>query len=175
MLAPRAFCSSVLALMLPSCGPAEPVAQPLSVVQAPSREAFTRVGNALQLRCATLDCHGQVGRNLRLYGYGGLRLSVPESPIGDPTADPTTSKELDASYESLVGLEPEELSNVLAGRADPNLLSVVRKTRGIEMHKGGQLTRQGDALDRCLVLWLTGSSDTAPCEEVINAPRPAIE
>jgi hypothetical protein len=128
----------------------------------------------MQHRCATLDCHGQVGRNLRLYGFGGLRLSSPESPIGDPLVDPTTAQELDASYQSVVWLEPEVLWRVLARGESPNQLSIVRKTLGIELHKGGQLARAGDALDRCLVLWLTGKADPLPCEQVSSAPRPEV-
>jgi hypothetical protein len=126
------------------------------------------VGDALQLRCATLDCHGQVGRNLRIYGYGGLRLSATDSPIGNPT----TALEYDASYDSLVGLEPEILSAVVSGQDDPNQLSLMRKTRGIERHKGGQQAREGDALDRCLVLWLTAKYDATPCTAVVDAPSP---
>ena len=142
-----------------------------ALLSAPSRADFTDVGNAIELRCGTLDCHGQAGRNLRLYGYGGLRLSAAETPKGDPTTD----QELDACYASLVGLQPETLSDVVTGRADPNELTLVRKMRGIESHKGGQQTRQGDALDRCVVRWLTAQYDQAPCTDVINAPNPGNE
>jgi hypothetical protein len=163
-----------LGLAVSGCGSAEPEAGQLSATQLPARDQFPVVGEAMQHRCATLDCHGQVGRNLRLYGFGGLRLSSPESPIADPVADPTTAKELDASYQSVVELDPEGLWRVLTQGADPNQLSIVRKTRGIEKHKGGQLAHTGDALDRCLVLWLTGKADPVPCVQVSETPRPEV-
>jgi len=160
-----------LTLLLLGCGPSleEQTREHRVVLQAPSRDDFPAVGDALQLSCATLDCHGQVGRNLRIYGYGGLRLSATDGPAGDPT----TELEYLASYESLVSLEPETLSNVLTLQADPNQLSLVRKTRGIEHHKGGQRAQTGDSLDLCIVLWLTGKFDPNPCNDVVNAPHPS--
>ena len=162
-----------LTCMLQGCGPgvAEETQRLSNTLRAPSQAAFPDVANALQLRCATLDCHGQVGRNLRLYGYGGLRLSKTETPMGNPTTD----LEFDAAYDSLVGLEPELVSGVVALEIDPNQLTLVRKIRGIEHHKGGQLVAKGDALDRCIVLWLTDKSDPAPCNEVIDTPRPGTK
>ncbi len=161
-----------LGLWAIGCGSAEPQAGRLNETQLPDRAAFVVVATAMQRRCGTLDCHGQSGRNLRLYGLGGLRLSTPEAPIVDPVADPSTVPELDASYTSTIGLEPEALWRVLAQGADPNQLSIVRKMRGIEKHKGGQLARAGDALDRCLVSWLTDRADPTPCEQINEAPRP---
>jgi hypothetical protein len=158
-----------------ACGSAEPEPGYLTETQLPDRAQFAVVATSMQHRCATLDCHGQAGRNLRLYGLGGLRLSTPEAPIADPLADPTSVAELDASYDSTIGLEPETLWRVIAEGATPNELSIVRKMRGIEKHKGGQLSRAGDALDRCLVSWLTGHSDPAPCELVNSAPRPEFD
>ena len=162
-----------LSWLLQACSPSvdQQASSERALLSAPSRADFSDVGNALELRCGTLDCHGQAGRSLRLYGYGGLRLSAAETPNGDPTTD----QELDACYASLVGLEPETLSNVATGRADPNELTLVRKMRGSERHKGGQQARQGDALDRCVVRWLTTQYDPAPCADVINAPNPGNE
>lgn len=139
-----------------------------AVLAAPAAADFPAVSDALEVSCGTLDCHGQVGRNLRVYGYGGLRLSEPDTPAGDPTTD----LEYLSSYVSLVSLEPEILSDVATQQADPNQLSLVRKTRGIEHHKGGQRARTGDSLDRCIVLWLTGKFDPEPCADVVDAPRP---
>ncbi|MEO8884003.1 MAG: hypothetical protein ABI377_11425 [Devosia sp.] len=162
-----------LVLSLQGCGPsvAEEAARLGSSLQAPSQTAFPDVADALQKRCATLDCHGQAGRNLRLYGYGGLRLSKADTPIGIPTTD----LEYNASYDSLVGLEPEVMSEVVQLRADVNQLTMVRKIRGIEHHKGGQLVVEGNALDRCIVLWLTGKADPNPCLEIANAPLPGTQ
>jgi len=166
-------CAAALACLIEACAPSveQQTNQERSLLSAPSQADFPEVGNALELHCGTLDCHGQKGRNLRLYGYGGLRLSASQTPSGDPT----TPQEIDASYASLVGLEPETISQVVSRRLDPDQLSLVRKMRGIERHKGGQLVRQGDALDRCVVLWLTALFDPAPCADVVNAPNPGNE
>lgn len=159
---------------------------PNTTLAAPIQADFPKVGDALQLRCGTLDCHGQIGRNLRLYGFGGLRLPVQpdELKMGvkiDFANDPTREAEQKASYNSIIGLEPEALSQVSAGLADPNQLAMVRKTRGIEKHKGGKLANVGDSLDSCIVLWLTRRFDPfesnmdkkfATCVEVINATAP---
>lgn len=167
------FSAAALACALQGCGPSVDAEthELADTLRAPSEAAFPDVANALQLRCATLDCHGQVGRNLRLYGFGGLRLSKTDTPMGNPTTD----LEFDAAYDSLVGLEPEVMSSVVALKLDPNQLTLVRKIRGIEHHKGGQLVVKGDALDRCLVLWLTNKSDPAPCNEVVDAPKPGTK
>jgi len=159
-----------LAWTIQGCGPSveQQTSQERTLLDAPSRNDFPDVGNALELRCGTLDCHGQVGRNLRLYGYGGLRLSATETPNGDPTTD----QEIAACYDSVVGLEPETLSEVVTHRVDPDQLTLVRKMRGIELHKGGQQARQGDDLDRCVVLWLTAQYDPVSCADVIDAPNP---
>jgi hypothetical protein len=161
---------SGLLLLLMGCGPGleAQTHEHQSVLAAPPAADFPEVSDALEVSCGTLDCHGQVGRNLRVYGYGGLRLSAPDTPAGDPTTD----LEYLSSYVSLVSLEPETLSKVATLQADPNQLSLVRKTRGLEHHKGGQRARTGDSLDRCIVLWLTGKFDPAPCADVVNAPRP---
>ena len=162
-----------LGFYLPACGPnlEQQTAEQDVQLQAPSRNDFPPVSDALQLRCATLDCHGQVGRNLRIYGYGGLRLSATQSPLDFPTVD----AEYQASYDSVVSLEPEALSQVVTLEADPNSLSMIRKPRGLEHHKGGQEMRAGDALDRCIVLWLQNKADAAPCTEVVEARRPSTE
>jgi len=162
-----------LGFYLPACGPnlEQQTAEQDVQLQAPSRNDFPPVSDALQLRCATLDCHGQAGRNLRIYGYGGLRLSATQSPLDFPTAD----AEYVASYDSVVGLDPEALSKVVTLQADPNSLSMIRKARGIEHHKGGQQMQTGDALDRCIVLWLQNKSDANPCIDVAQAPHPTTE
>jgi len=165
--------STALTLLLVACAPSldEQAREHGTGLAAPSRDDFPGVGDALQLSCGTLDCHGQVGRNLRLYGDGGLRLAATDNPLGDATTD----LEYLASYQSLVSLEPETLSNVVTLQADPNQLSLLRKARGLEHHKGGQRTQTGDPLDRCILLWLTGKFDPNPCLDVVNATHPATQ
>jgi hypothetical protein len=137
---------------------------------APSRATFQPAADVLQASCGTLDCHGQVGRNLRLYGGRGLRLS----PQDNSADDPTTLREYDQSYWSVIGLEPELMSDVVRdqGRA-PERLTMVRKARGTEKHKGGQLFVIGDIRDRCLVSWLAGAVDEAACKLGAEVTRPS--
>jgi len=40
---------------------------------------------------------------------------------------------------------------------------MVRKARGTESHKGGQIWTQGDDSDTCLTSWLAGSTDEGAC------------
>jgi hypothetical protein len=129
-------------------------------LRAPTRVNFEWVADAMQPHCGTLDCHGQAGRNLRLFGGRGLRLAPGSNPLdGD-----TTPAEYDATFWSVVGLEPETLTVVLAEKgADPERLSLIRKARGHERHKGGTLMVAGDNLDRCLLSWLAGVVLEAPC------------
>lgn len=140
-----------------------------SGLHTPLRATFPPAGDAMQMHCGTLDCHGQEGRNMRLYGAKGLRLATDATPLdGD-----TTSEEYDSSYRSIVGLEPEVMSRVIDDKAaHPEWLAMIRKPRGVEGHKGGQLMLAGDALDCCLVEWLSGGDSTTPCMAVVAVQRP---
>jgi hypothetical protein len=133
----------------------------------PSRDDFPLVGDAMQMRCGTLDCHGQLGRNLRLFGRLGQRL-----PREGDILDPTTEEEYTASFLSVVGLEPETLSKVVKKEASPFALTMVRKPRGIESHKGLQLMSRGDALDICIVGWLIGEYSADACTAAIETSKP---
>jgi hypothetical protein len=150
--------------------PTRPLASTVApVLFAPPRANFELVADALQVSCGTLDCHGQRGRNLRLFGARGLRLDAAATPAEGRT----TPAEYEASYWSLVGLEPELLSDVIAaGGADADRLSLVRKMRGSERHKGGQLATAGDDLDRCLRAWLAGQIDAEACRSAARPTRP---
>ena len=156
------------ALALGGCGGDLTSSDALGHLSVPSRADFPLVGDAMQLSCGTLDCHGQVGRNMRLYGRYGLRLD----PTYDPLTQETSDAEYDASYASIVGLEPEAMSSVVQHQAGPEALTMVRKARGVEAHKGGQLDTAGDPLDNCMVDWLVGAFNAAACSAFINAPRP---
>jgi hypothetical protein len=137
---------------------------------APSRATFSPVDDVLQVSCGTLDCHGQPGRSLRLYGGRGLRLSA----MGNSADDPTTPAEYDESYFSVIGLEPEILSQVVADQGGrPERLTIVRKARNLEHHKGGKLFTEGDDRDRCLTSWLAGPVDMAACQRGKEQTRPA--
>ncbi len=137
-------------------------------LSVPSRADFQGVANAMQLHCGTLDCHGQAGRNMRLYGFEGLRLDPTNNPLGQVTSE----AEYDATYSSIVGLEPEIMSKVVQHQVAPETLTMLRKPLGIEKHMGGLLIEQDDPLDRCLVGWLIGKFDGTTCVTVAQAQRP---
>jgi hypothetical protein len=144
-------------------------ALPPATMAAPPRAGFEPVADALVATCGTLDCHGQTGRNLRLFGGHGLRLAKSDDPGGRAT----TAAEYQASYWSTVGLEPEILDQVVRdGGKGPERLMIVLKARGEVKHKGGTLMQANDQLDRCLQLWLAGRPDSDICDNA-RPQRPA--
>jgi ABC-type amino acid transport substrate-binding protein len=139
-----------------------------TVETTPDVASFPAVGAMLIQACGTLDCHGTVGRNLRLYGDTGLRLSLTDVPS---TLIVTTDAEIAQDYASVVGLEPEIMSQVVAsGGANPERLTFVRKARGLEAHKGGAVIAAGDSRDRCITSWLQGHADAASCTAALSLP-----
>ena len=139
------------------------------VATPPDRASFPPVADLLVHRCGSLDCHGKVERNLRLYGYDGLRLSPSARP--GPPPNTTTSAEYDADYLAVVGLEPELLSQVIQqGGSNPQRLTLYRKALGLEDHKGPQLFFAGDDQDTCLRSWLASKTDAAACVRALKLP-----
>lgn len=124
-----------------------------------SDQSFGPLGDYLDHRCGSLDCHGQPGRNLRIWGCEGMRLDAGMVPVCNrtiPGGGRTTVAEHQATYRSLVGLEPQVMTEVFSGcngqledggaalyppgaSCHPELLTFVQKARGAEAHKGGQL------------------------------------
>jgi hypothetical protein len=138
----------------------------------PDRATFPPVAELLVVRCGSLDCHGTVGRNLRLYGSAGLRWSPSDRPLAPPCDTPD---EVDQDYQSVVGLEPEAMSAVVAaGGASPEQLTIVRKARGTESHKGGAIWSAGDPSDTCLTAWLAGQAvaSSAACTSALTSVLP---
>jgi hypothetical protein len=173
-------------------------------------QSWRPVADYLDNRCGTLDCHGQIGRNLRIYGCTGLRLSPTDTPATCAVA--TTEAEYEATYRSLVALEPQVMTTVYTecatavgsdglavyppppqSNCHPELLTFIRKARGIETHKGGQLictqapcpdgipppaplSDGGSGLpvdpqDVCLVSWLEGATDSVACAAAFGIPN----
>lgn len=156
--------TGALALAACSAPPSDSRYVPQSL---PDQTSFPDVAELLVLRCGSLDCHGKAARNLRLYGSAGLRLSPTDRPVG-PCRD--TAAEDAQDYESVVGLEPEVMSAVVSGGgAHPEELTLVRKARGSEAHKGGQIWSQGDDSDRCVTSWLAGKADAVACQAGVQA------
>ncbi len=138
-------------------------------VSVPARSSFDAVHAVLEPHCGTLDCHGSSARNLRVYGVYGLRASGT-----DVTGSPdTTEAEVTATYEALVLVDPESLSEVFHDRGgDPERWLVIRKARGVENHQGGSPLPRGSHGDRCLVYWIAGSTDQSDCSEDVFGPEP---
>lgn len=137
------------------------------VARPPDRASFPPVAAFLVHRCGSLDCHGKPSRNLRLYGALGLRFSSS----GQPLTGATTDDENEQDYQSVVGLEPELISAVVAeGGARPERLTLVRKARGLESHKGNALVQAGDAQDLCFSSWLAGATNAKACADALLTP-----
>ena len=137
---------------------------------APPRTGFEDVADAMQPSCGTLDCHGQVGRNMRLFGARGLRLSATDTSAEGVTQPP----EYDADYWAIIALEPETMATVVREKGDnPERLTLIRKGRGTERHKGGKLMSPNDNLDRCIVGWVAGRIEVDACQAaaMITAPN----
>jgi hypothetical protein len=159
----RAIAVSLVALVASAaCQGPDPNAR--SPVTGPDQMTFPLLHKVLDHRCGSLDCHGTRYRNLRMWGSDGMRLSYGDVPGGAPT----TTDELNATYQSIVELEPELMSAVVADHgANPERLTLVRKARGTEAHKGGAVVTPGDARDRCILSWLAGAADVLACSAAL--------
>jgi hypothetical protein len=116
--------------------------------------------------CGATTCHGKAPRGLRVYGEGALRL--------DGATGPTTSGETAATYDSIVGLEPEKLDAFLAGEPRQEALAekllALAKPLAIERHRGGTSLRKGEAAEQCILTWLLGHTDSQACAAAAAAP-----
>jgi len=139
---------------------------------------FRSFSAVMERRCGTLDCHGHTSRPLRIYGQYGLRR--PEAQ-GSPNVEnyaeyysggkePTTLAELEDNYRSICALEPELTGEVFAKKSQPDVLTIVRKARLREKHKGGLLWNKGEPGDVCMTNWLTGNNDLSQCEVELGHP-----
>ena len=162
-----------------ACG--APVADDRFIVHAPPSSQFVSggVGSYLDARCGTLDCHGTSLRNMVLYGKEGLRLDTRTDltqPLPLPGSQDTTADELITDYHSVVGLEPEIMTAVVqSGGAQPERLTMIRKARGLESHKGNQIWKEGDDADVCVTSWLASNVDQGACQRALQGveiPRP---
>jgi hypothetical protein len=177
------FRATAIATAASACaaGSCSAVSDPNIGIEAPpdSVAEFGPVGDYLDHRCGTLDCHGSPTRNLRIWGCEGMRLAPSDVPFCSRAlgGSATTSDEYEATYRSLVGLEPDVMSSVVASHgANPDLLTFVRKARGLEAHKGGVLITAGDPQDQCITSWLAGQTNVTACTpNAISYPQFPIE
>lgn len=148
----RAVVAPAMALLVAACSSPDEAATVKADVA--TRERFELVSDAMVYQCGTLDCHGSVFRNLRLYGYGGLR-KTGRADEGFPLR---VRAEVDANYEAIVALEPESFATVIAeGGREPDRLTLVAKARAFQNHKGGPVMKPGDPVDDCITSWLRGN------------------
>ncbi len=168
----------VASLSNTSCA-SKPDNQRYTAVIAPSYEIYkNQLDGFLHKRCGTLDCHGQEGRALRLYGYRGFRLyNVDAGLISGVQA--TTEAETRANFDAIISLEPEEMSRVIAEAGDnPDRLLFLRKPLNVERHKGGPSLAEDDDGYKCIVAWLRadpkattlGGTATKQCENAAKLP-----
>jgi hypothetical protein len=152
----------LLAVSFVSCavGCAGPPADDKFVIVPPQGPpTFNPVSTVLELHCGTLNCHGNEARNMRFFGFYGVRLDPKnKTGFGD-----TTDAEFLANFESIIAIEPEKLSQIVrSGGANADKWIVLSKGRGDEHHKGGTRLVRGDAADACIVSWITARPGGAP-------------
>lgn len=129
-------------------------ASELGVAPSGTPESFSAfVQPVLQVGCASLDCHGDAGRPLRLYARNGLRAEV--ALRGQDASD----LEILANMHAIAGLDPQ------IDRIDDHLLLL--KPLAVEAgglhHVGGDLwADRTHGVYRCLHAWLrSGVADVA--------------
>lgn len=101
-------------------------------------------------RCASLDCHGDMGRTLRLYAERGLRL---EDVLRDR---PLTGNEIGENLLSIAAFDsldaPVEENQIL--------LKALAVSAGGMAHIGGAVWPDADDPGyRCVAAWLSGTSE----------------
>lgn len=130
------------------------------------------VSTVIEKRCGTLDCHGNIARNMRVYSSRGLRLPNDAGLV--PGTGDTTLDEITANYQSILTLEPEETNRVLEG-GDPMKLQLLKKPLELEKHKGGPAMKRGDDAERCISSWLKEDSlnpvDKVACANAAVFPK----
>lgn len=162
----RAFVPVVLSLV-PALACVEQ--EQSDVVSSPDRREFIEggVSEFMERRCGALDCHGQVGRPLRIYSQLGLRLRA--GPDGARDVSATTPEERLQNYFSVVGLEPESIGDTVRTQGDyidyQLLLKPLDESGGGVRHKGGPVLRMSDTDPgwMCLHGWISGRHDPAQC------------
>jgi hypothetical protein len=138
----------------------------------------TGVDPYLAKRCATLDCHGQIGRPLRLYSANGLRsfdAGTAKTPPYVPNVtghSPITMEEQQANFVAVIGLEPETMARVVSDVGqNPERLLLLKKPLLKESHKGGQImTDESDDGYACIASWLEGALVQDVCDRAASAP-----
>lgn len=132
------------ALLAASCAPTN------GEVSLPMPDAMvyeTELHPYLEATCATLDCHGDRGRPLRLYSDTGLRLRT------DLRDTPMTPEEMAANAFALVAVDPTH-----AAEQHLVVLKPLNRSEGGMSHEGDNLHMTlADPGYRCLLGYLDGA------------------
>jgi hypothetical protein len=163
----RAALTVLTLTLLAGCAPApDDGSEPRLPVASLEPDVYAAmVQPVMEKKCGTLDCHGQLPRGLRVYGMNGLRL--PNDSGNAPGVGATTAAEAQATYVSIVGLEPEKV-NALVGvqprsTDDAYRLLVLAKPLAVERHRGGISFRKGEPAEQCVLSWVLGHVDERAC------------
>jgi hypothetical protein len=139
----------------------------MTTILAPDQTSFATVTPVFEKRCGTLDCHGQPGRPLRIYSGNGLRL--PNDAGNIPGSSPTTPDEITANYRAVIGLQPEQMTRVIADEDPPTSLLILSKPLNLESHKGGPVfAPSGDPGANCFITWIQGAVDAPSCASAVS-------
>ncbi len=170
---------AIFAASVSSSGCANVETDRITDVQGPSFDDFETKGVSgfLEVRCGSLDCHGQAGRPLRIYSGRGLRADNDAGFYSGSSG--TSHAEVVQNYYAVMGLQPEVLRRVVEGArrisdgetltadeafdADPARLYLVTKPRNQIVHKGGAVVAVDSPGDKCMRTWLTLATDQASC------------
>lgn len=150
-------------------------------VVCPSLDGFRVVSQVLERRCGTIDCHGDGARPFRVYGRTGLRRPETEasylegggrdfSQYRTGGTEPTSDAEVADNRLSACGVEPELMAGVVGGGEELAVLTLVRKPRLTESHKGGLVWPEGSSGDKCLTSWIEGTVDALSCNAELKRP-----
>lgn len=145
-----------VALGLVACTGPEPGTTDVEATGGSVDDFATYVQPVLRSGCASLDCHGNAGRPLRLYARYGLRVDV------GLRGEDASEAEMTANMSAITGLDPTAPSvdeHVL-------LLKPLSTAAGGLHHVGGDLwPDRDDAVYHCLHAWLR-AADLTVCPEV---------
>ncbi len=117
-------------------------------------------------RCSSLDCHGDMGRMLRVYAEQGLRLDVG---LRDKSISIEEIRDTLRSFAAFDDL-------TIPIRQNPILLKALAPSAGGMAHKGGDVWEsREDPGYLCLLAWLEGNSaEPAARQACMQATAPVL-
>ncbi|HSO37815.1 MAG TPA: hypothetical protein VLT33_35050 [Labilithrix sp.] len=165
---------ALVALVAPGCAatPDDGSIPSLAVTGLDRAGYEALVQPVVERRCGSLDCHGKLPRGLRVYGQNSLRL--PNDAGLAVGSGKTSTAEAEATYASIVGLEPEKTRAF--AEASPRTvegayaLTFLSKPLERERHRGGASLRKDEPAEQCLRTWLVGPINQTACAEALARP-----